>query len=56
LRTIPPLIFREDPAESLPPPDAVVVCPVDDPIPAPWNFEDFRTDLIEGERSLAGKV
>ena len=56
LRIIPPLIFREDPAESLPPADALVVCPVDDPIPAPWNFEDFRTDVLEGETALAGKA
>ena len=56
LRTIPPLIFREDPAESLPAADGVVVCPVDDPIPAPWNFDDFRTDVLEGEKALAGKA
>ena len=34
----------------------VVVCPVDDPIPAPWNFDDFRTDVLEGEKALAGRA
>ena len=55
LRTIPPLIFREEP-ESVLTDQSFVVCPVDDPIPPPWNFDDYRTDVIEGEAALTGKA
>jgi hypothetical protein len=54
LRTIPPLIYREELPENVPTDANVVVCAVDDEIPAPWNFEDFRTDVQEAV--LAGKV
>jgi hypothetical protein len=56
LRIIPPLIFREEPAESVSTDEGVVVCPVDDEIPEPWNADDFRTDAREGEAALAGKA
>jgi hypothetical protein len=56
LRTIPPLIFREEPAGGVSSVDAsLVVCPVDDPIPPPWNFDEFRTDVPKEEAVLAGK-
>jgi type IV secretion system coupling TraD/TrwB family protein len=56
LRTIPPLIFREEPAAGVSSVDAsLVVCPVDDPIPPPWNFDEFRTDVPKEEAVLAGK-
>ena len=55
-RVIPPLIYREEPETvSLNGVTAQedVVCPVDDPIPPPWDFDEFRTDVPEREEAVA---
>jgi hypothetical protein len=53
-RIIPPLIYREEPEPtSVNALQAEVICPVDAPIPPPWNFDDYRTDLPDKEGAVA---
>jgi hypothetical protein len=53
-RIIPPLIYREEPEPtSVNVRQTEVICPVDAPIPPPWNFDDYRTDLPDKEGAVA---
>jgi len=53
-RIIPPLIYREEPEPtSVSVLQTEVICPVDAPVPPPWNFDDYRTDLPDKEGAVA---
>ena len=53
-RIIPPLIYREEPEPtSVSVLQTEVICPVDAPVPTPWNFDDYRTDLPDKEGAVA---
>jgi hypothetical protein len=53
-RIIPPLIYREEPEPtSVSVLQTEVICPVDAPVPPPWNFDDYRTDVPDKEGAVA---